>query len=510
MKKQSRFICPGTLSTNQLLTKISENYAVIKTKPVTSELFFHDTFDWRLFNKGYILYRQATEYHLYHIGKKRDIETTKWRRKTPAKFWYDFPNGKIRLIMRSLLGVRALRELTSCRMRSQELAIPDSEGADALLISIVSSNLPNVSRRKNVNTLTVDAVKGDKDLFKQFIQFVTEIGLEREIAAPFVRILQASGKEPGSYAVKKELLLKPSLPSRQAMKLILTHMVEVMQQNEEGIKSDIDTEFLHDFRISVRRTRSALGQIKKVLPQEVTDRFRKDFALIGQSTNHLRDLDVYLLRKGQYHDLLPKDLRKGINPFFQHIASERTKERTRVIRFLNGTRYAEIMRDWKQYLGNQEEEPESQNASKPIINLARKVIRKKYDLALRQGKAIKASSPDEALHELRLTCKKLRYLLEIFSSLFPRKKINRLISQLKKLQDNLGRYNDLIIQQDRLKEYLDQVDPQSARALDIAAAIGGLVAHLHLEQIKVRSEFRATFVNFSRIGNVKLCRELFQ
>jgi CHAD domain-containing protein len=294
------------------------------------------------------------------------------------------------------------------------------------------------------------------------------------------------------------------------MKLILTHMVEVMQQNEEGIKSDIDTEFLHDFRISVRRTRSALGQIKKVLPQEVTDRFRKDFALIGQSTNHLRDLDVYLLRKGQYHDLLPKDLRKGINPFFQHIASERTKERTRVIRFLNGTRYAEIMRDWKQYLGNQEEELESQNASKPIINLARKVIRKKYDLALRQGKAIKASSPDEALHELRLTCKKLRYLLEIFSSLFPRKKINRLISQLKKLQDNLGRYNDLIIQQDRLKDYLDQVDPQSARALDIAAAIGGLVAHLHLEQIKVRSEFRVTFVNFSRVENVKLCRELFQ
>jgi CHAD domain-containing protein len=287
-------------------------------------------------------------------------------------------------------------------------------------------------------------------------------------------------------------------------------MAEVMQQNEEGVKSDIDTEFLHDFRISVRRTRSALGQIRKVLPQEVTDRFRNDFAYIGQSTNHLRDLDVYLLRKGQYHDLLPKDLRKGINPFFQHIASERTKERTRVIRFLNSTRYAEIMTEWKRYLEDQEEEPESKNAAKPIIKLARKVIRKKYDQILRQGKAIKASSPDEALHELRLTCKKLRYLLEIFSSLFPRKKINRLINQLKKLQDNLGRFNDLIIQQDRLKEYLDQVDPHSARALDIAAAIGGLVAHLHLEQIKVRGEFRDTFNSFSRVENVRLCHELFQ
>ncbi len=34
----------------------------------------------------------------------------------------------------------------------------------------------------------------------------------------------------------------------------------------------------YDFRVSVRRTRSALGQIKDVLPTTVLDRFREEMA----------------------------------------------------------------------------------------------------------------------------------------------------------------------------------------------------------------------------------------
>ena len=54
------------------------------------------------------------------------------------------------------------------------------------------------------------------------------------------------------------------------MKAILRHTLAVMRANEEGIKADWDTEFLHDYRTAVRRTRSALSQIPGIFPPEIT------------------------------------------------------------------------------------------------------------------------------------------------------------------------------------------------------------------------------------------------
>ena len=78
-----------------------------------------------------------------------------------------------------------------------------------------------------------------------------------------------------------------------------------MRQNEAGIRADWDTEFLHDFRVAIRRTRSALSQIKGVLPVDAVEHFKDAFRELGRSTNRLRDLDVYLLEEETYRAMLP-------------------------------------------------------------------------------------------------------------------------------------------------------------------------------------------------------------
>ena len=114
---------------------------------------------------------------------------------------------------------------------------------------------------------------------------------------------------------------------------------------------------------------------------------------------------------------------------------------------------------------------------------------------LKRGKAINDDTPDEALHDLRIDCKKLRYLLEFFASLFSKNKMDKLIGYMKKLQDNLGDFNDLSVQQQELMTYLNEVLPRSRRAdrLLCAAAIGGLIARLHDQQRVVRREFASAF-----------------
>ena len=75
---------------------------------------------------------------------------------------------------------------------------------------------------------------------------------------------------------------------------VFARLLEVIAENLPGTLEDVDTEFLHDLRVAVRRTRSLQRQFKTVYPERL-QHFRDEFKRIQQVTGDLRDLDVYLL-----------------------------------------------------------------------------------------------------------------------------------------------------------------------------------------------------------------------
>ena len=92
-------------------------------------------------------------------------------------------------------------------------------------------------------------------------------------------------------------------------------------------------------------------------------------------------------------------------------------------------------------------------------------------------------SPDEEVHELRILCKKLRYLLEFFGSLLDKKKLKSLVKKLKALQDCLGVFNDLSVQQENLLRY-SREHPKASPLVHMA--IGGMVSVLAQRQTEER------------------------
>ena len=76
---------------------------------------------------------------------------------------------------------------------------------------------------------------------------------------------------------------------------------------------------------------------------------------------------------------------------------------------------------------------------------------------VRDGSAIDDDSPDEALHDLRKRGKELRYLLELFGSLFPADVVKPMVAALKDLQDVLGHFQDRSVQTDMLRETADEL-----------------------------------------------------
>ena len=87
--------------------------------------------------------------------------------------------------------------------------------------------------------------------------------------------------------------------------------------------------------------------------------------------------------------------------------------------------------------------------------------------------------------------------------------MKKLVKQLKQLQDNLGDFNDLSVQQDFLINHLGTINPQTSQAVMVAAATGGLITRLHIAHRHVRKQFISVFTAFNAPANQALFKALF-
>ena len=103
---------------------------------------------------------------------------------------------------------------------------------------------------------------------------------------------------------------------------------------------------------------------------------------------------------------------------------------------------------------------------------------------------LNAESDEEDVHDIRKEFKKLRYLIEFFIELLPRKRTARLIKRLKNLQITLGQFNDYCVQ----IEFLSSVSDD--RQIEMTKAVSGLIAILHRGKIETRNQVEAALAHF--------------
>ncbi len=259
---------------------------------------------------------------------------------------------------------------------------------------------------------------------------VTEAGI-----GSLEQALAAAGRHPGDYTGKISVRLEPQQPAAAAVATVLTSLLDTLEANVPGTIRDIDTEFLHDLRIAVRRTRSALKLAGDVLPAGLAARFRPEFKWLGDLTTPTRDMDVYLLGFGGMAAGLVAASSADLEPFRAHLARKRAAEQRQLARGLRNPKFSRLSRDWREALAAV---PASRRARPTARTLADQRIRKAHRRVLADGAAITPASAPEALHDLRKRAKELRYALEIFGSLYDPGAHWQAIRELKALQDCLG------------------------------------------------------------------------
>ncbi len=456
-----------------------------------------DTFDWRLFRAGLTLECTVGRGRSELVLTARDGEPVaaevargmRW----PAKI-DDLPVGPLREQLAAIVGVRALlpvAQATGLQARRRAL------NADDKTIAMLTVDLMALTSPRRTPVPARVAVSPLRGYQAQASRFADALALTPGIAAAeqssFESAVRAAGRRPGDYTSKIDVQLTAGMPAAVAVCTVLARLFDTALANVPGTIRDIDTEFLHDLRIAVRRSRSVLKLAGSVLPAGLVGQYRPEFKWLGDLTTPTRDLDVYLLGYDAMAAGLVAGTEPELRPFHEYLSRQRAASQRQLARGLRSARFSQLASRWPHDLREAADSPRRRATGK----FAAGRIASAHQQVLRSGEAIDATSPPQALHDLRKRCKELRYLLEVFASLHDQAEQWRAVNQLKALQDCLGEFQDTEVQQAELRAFARRMMADRSAPAETLLAMGEIAAALAVRQHAARTEFAGRFADFA-------------
>ena len=422
-----------------------------------------DVSDFSIFKSEHGLLRcPSDKYSL--INSKSDKARLSYKSKGKEKFWWDFTSPKVKRALKPLLGYRALQEVSFLQMRKWRFDI-----------QCIGRKLNK--KDKTANKLKISLFQFQHANYDEYLLLVENKTLSRkdvrekitEVGNSLLKIPTLEKIKSVPAYVMDQLILRPSfidkksneekinqclsglsedLPSELIVRQACYALMNCVRQNEQGIIDDIDTEYLHQYRVHLRKIRSLINLFKKCFSPDVYLDLKSRLSSVASRTNALRDLDVFILKQ---HVKTGRQ-RPRQKVLYSKLAKKRNNAYLDLKQWLLSARYKKEMKELQSLLSK---EPDYYNRfSKHSIGVVlQKLMLKKYEKIREKGMLFHKLESDESIHQLRIDGKKMRYLMEFYFEISPQRKSVVLLKRLKRLQNILGDYNDSSVQQEMLKSY---------------------------------------------------------
>jgi CHAD domain-containing protein/CYTH domain-containing protein len=229
-----------------------------------------------------------------------------------------------------------------------------------------------------------------------------------------------------------------------------------------------DAEALHDFRVAVRRLRSALRAWRPELAQSVAKRQRRALRALQATTGEGRDAEVALEWLAQQRPELGRGQRRGCDWLVQRLEPRRSRSRAQAREQVR----LEFERIERELRGRLERMTAEVHLLQPAVVpsfgpiFADRAREAAHELARRVA-AVASPDQRQACHRARIACKRLRYLIEPLRN--HAQGAAGIVKRCRGLQDVLGDLNDAHILGDELAAALEDVTlEQARRLLDLA------------------------------------------
>lgn len=426
-----------------------------------------DTADWRLHRAGMTL-RDA------HHGRRGELRLSAPGASivapSPGRRWprriETLPASPVRDRIAAPVGVRALLPLADVAVRSIRLRLLDDNDKTRVRVQVDQQRLAAADHRSalplRVQVAPLRGYERDGERCAELLRSSMHVLAGADSAV--VVALAAAGRVPGEPIVPA-LELDPAAPAVASLAAVFARWMDVIDAVRPGVLADIDIEYLHDLRTAVRATRSLMRLGAELLPASQAEQFAAEFAWLGTVTAPVRDLDVALLELAGRGGTDVSGL-ADLDPLHAQLASRRRRAVRTMRHGLASPRATTLSARWRTALRTFEPRvalaPNTHDAAAGQATAA-------YRRIVKAARAVSSETPADELHRLRGRCKRMRYLLDGYASVYTPHPHRRVLTALKRLQDCLGEIQDVDVQCRQLRERADAIAANGGTAATVMA-----------------------------------------
>jgi CHAD domain-containing protein len=487
---------PGAAALQRVTELLPAGPARVETERRT----WLDTFDWTLFRAGLLLEQRAGTEHRLILSSTDG--TVLCQAPAPRRTLTDatLPGGPIRDKVFPLLGLRALMPRLTAEGTTALLPVLDDVEKTVARVA-VDGPFTAAGATVPVTRLRVESLRGyDREAKHVIGELAGLAGLHAAEGSVFAALAATAGLRPGVFRSKPEPTFTATTPALTAFAETLGQLAEITRDNVDGTIAEIDTEFLHDLRVAVRRARSVLKMAGGVYDEAVFVKYGAELKWIGDATSLSRDLDVNLLEFGSglapssvsERGLLSATDTASVQPFRALLERKHRRAHHALNRVLRSDRFATLLTGWQTDLAHPSSGGEL--ATGPIGKVARDLLDRAWKRVAKRGSAITSASPADDLHDLRKRCKELRYLLEFFGGLYDRATYKAFVDELKRLQENLGAFQDAEAQWFLVRDSAEEL--RATAPIETLLVMGRMAHELRLRQEHEHAVFAQTWARF--------------
>ena len=491
---------PGLPADRDTVTALLQAIGAGPVKPTSGAWTILDTPDSRVRASGQILSRQGRTMALHvRTGLASDVAVAaqRWSSARIPRFVSEWSEGPLRDAVAPIAKARAVLPVLECRGERFLAACQDDQGKTVVRIEVwlvtPDGGEPRIWTilcglrgyvRDHKTTLATILCRGWRVVAEDPLALLAD-----EVTDPI------TGDAPDFPDLTQ--------PAGPALRACLTTTLERLVALEDGVVTDIDHEFLHQHRVTLRRVRSLTAQFATVFEPTAARRIRDLLAGWARCSNALRDLDVWLMMEDEHAALVPERLRSGLDELFTGIRSDRSAvQRKLADRFRSSAHQAER----KELAGLLHSAGPGPDAGLPLVTLARRRTWRAYRRAAAEGAQIDILTPAEAVHEVRIRCKKLRYLLDACGAAMVPDDHEILRGHLRTVQGVLGEFNDANVQSNALLARVEHHTSSPATLL----AVGALLAALEVNRKALTDRLLLGLSDLAAPGTRLRYRSLFR
>ncbi|MDE2853892.1 MAG: CHAD domain-containing protein [Chloroflexota bacterium] len=290
---------------------------------------------------------------------------------------------------------------------------------------------------------------------------------------------------------KKKKAILPTDPMAEAGRKLFAQQIRRMKSHEAGSRTGEDIESVHQMRVAIRRMRSLFNLIGSHYRAKTVAKYERGLRDIARALGAIRDLDVLILDLQEFQASLPPASQTHMAQVVSVLDERRKECRAGLHQLFDSKRYARFLRQFQRLAKGsgqgarrvkRAETPHQVRHVLPLLLHERLARVRSYDSVL-------PAAEDEILHALRVEYKQLRYALEFFQPILG-SSAARFLQQAKRMQDILGRINDIAV----FSAYVSRLEGLTPEQ---TAVVDAYMAARNEELAGLREQFNDAWLRFN-------------